>query len=154
MMQKSEKWCMHDQLKNMDAKEIELPSTIFVRDIETRVLQGIVLQSLAKIKGISLLEGNLLDTLLGRELERVKGIFVVQDQKKHSVDVRVEINVMYGVSIPEKSEEIQAKVSEEISLWTGLHVASVHVVFKDLLSIPKSETKEETKEEEALEEVF
>ena len=144
---------MHDQLKNMDAKEIELPNTIFVRDIETRVLQGIVLQSLAKIKGISLLEGNLLDTLLGRELERVKGIFVVQDQKKHSVDIRVEINVVYGVSIPEKSEEIQAKIAEQVSLWTGLHVASVHVVFKDLIPFAPEE-KQEAKEEETLEEVF
>ncbi len=130
---------MHDQLKNMDTKEIELPNTVFIRDIETRVLQGIVLQSLAKIQGISLLEGNLLDTLLGRELERVKGIFVIQDQKKQSVDIRVEINVMYGVSIPEKSEEIQEKVAEEVSLWSGLHVASVHVVFKDLIPIQKPE---------------
>ncbi len=139
---------MHDQLKNMDSKEIELPNTVFVRDIETRVLQGIVLQSLAKIQGVSLLEGNLFDTLLGREVERVKGIFVVQDQKKQSVDIRVEINIMYGVSIPEKSEEIQAKVAEEVSLWSGLHVASVHVVFKDLIAL---DYEQKQVKEEALE---
>ncbi|MBS0626027.1 MAG: Asp23/Gls24 family envelope stress response protein [Verrucomicrobia bacterium] len=127
---------MYDKLKNMDAREIELPETVFIRDIETRVFQAIALQCLAKIEGIGLLEGNLFDSLLGRELERVKGIHVEQDQKKHSVDIRVEINIQYGISIPEKAEEVQNKLVEDVSRWTGLHVASVHVIFKGLLPIP------------------
>ena len=94
---------MYDSLKNMDAREIELPDTMFIRDIETRVFQGIVVQALAKISGIGLLEGNLFDSLLGREIESVKGIHVEQDQKKHSVDIRVEINIVYGIAIPEKA---------------------------------------------------
>lgn len=134
---------MYDQLKNMDAREIELPETVFIRDIETRVFQAIALQCLAKIEGIGLLEGNLFDSLLGRELERVKGIHVEQDQKKQSVDLRVEINVIYGISIPEKAEEIQTKLAEEISHWTGLHVASVHVIFKDLISLEAAQSKAE-----------
>ncbi len=117
----------------MDSKEIELPETVFIRDIDTRVFQAIALQCLAKIEGISLLEGNFFDSLLGREVERVKGIHVLQDQKKHSVEVRVEIKILYGVNIPEKAEEIQEKLVEEISQWSGLHVSSVHVIFKDLI---------------------
>lgn len=134
---------MYDQLKNMDSREIELPDTVFIRDIETRVFQGIVLQSLAKIEGIGLLEGNLFDSLLGREIESVKGIYVEQDQKKHSVSIRVEINIVYGISIPEKSEEIQLHLVEQISKWTGLHVASVHVIFKDLIHLPSDSTAAE-----------
>lgn len=130
---------MYDQLKNMDTREIELPDTVFIRDIETRVFQGIVLQTLAKIEGIGLLEGNLIDSLLGRELERVKGIHVEQDQKEHSVDIRVEINVLYGISIPEKAEEVQTKLAEEVSRWTGLHVSTVHVIFKELIPLQASE---------------
>lgn len=124
---------MYDQLKNMDAREIEFPETVFIRDIDTRVFQAIALQCLAKIEGIGLLEGNLFDSLLGREVERVKGIHVLQDQKKHSVEIRVEINILYGVNIPEKAEEVQEKLVEEISKWSGLHVSSVHVIFKDLI---------------------
>lgn len=124
---------MYDQLKNMDSREIELPDTVFIRDIDTRVFQSMAIQCLAKIEGIGLLEGNLFDSLLGREVERVKGIHVVQDQKNHSVEMRVEINILYGVNIPEKAEEIQEKMVEEISKWTGLHVSSVHVIFKDLI---------------------
>lgn len=124
---------MFDSLKNMDAKEIELPETMFIRDIATRVFQGIIIQTLAKISGIGLLEGNLFDNLLGRDIESVKGVYVEQDAKKHSVDVRVEINIVYGISIPEKSEEIHSRLVEEISRWTGLHVASIHVIFKGLI---------------------
>lgn len=127
---------MYDQLKNMDVKEIELPETVFIRDIDTRVFQAIALQCLAKIEGIGLLEGNLFDSLLGREVERVKGIHVIQDQKKHSVEIRVEINVLYGVNIPAKAEELQEKLVEEISKWTALHVSLVHVIFKDLIPQP------------------
>lgn len=119
--------------EKLDTKELNLPDTVFIRDIETRVFQTIVLQCLAKIEGIALQEGNLLDSLLGREVERVKGIYVEQDQKQHSVAVRVEIKVAHGISIPEKAEELQKKIVEAISRWTGLHVASVHVIFKDLI---------------------
>ena len=126
---------MYDTLKNMDQREVKLPETVFVRDIETRVFQAIVVQCLSKIEGIGLLEGNFFDSLLGREVEHVKGIEVEQDQKKHSVNIRVEVNVLYGIAIPAKAEEIQSKLSEEISRWTGLHVSSVHVIFKDLIAI-------------------
>lgn len=125
---------MFDQLKNMDARELELPDTVFIRDIDTRVFQAIALQCLAKIEGIGLLEGNLFDSLLGREVERVKGIHIEQDLKNHSVEVKVEINIQYGVNIPEKAEEVQEKLVEELSKWTGLHVSSVHVIFKDLMA--------------------
>ncbi|HLB52888.1 MAG TPA: Asp23/Gls24 family envelope stress response protein [Chlamydiales bacterium] len=140
---------MYDQLKGVDAREIELPDTVFIRDIETRVFQGVVLQVLAKVEGIGLLEGNLFDSLLGREIESIRGIHVEQDQKKHSVSIRVEIKISHGVSIPEKSEEIQTRLVEEISKWTGLHVASVHVIFKDLLPHQKEEKEVVAQKNEA-----
>jgi len=125
---------MHNQLKKIDTKELELPDTVFVRDIETRVFQSIVLQCLNQIEGVALIQGSLFDNLLGRDpMERTGGIFVEQDQKNHAVQVKVEVNVAYGASIPEKAEEIQWKVAREISRLTGLHVGLVHVVFKNLI---------------------
>lgn len=140
---------MYDQLKNMDVREIELPETVFIRDIDTRVFQAIALQCLAKVEGIGLIEGNLFDSLLGREVERVKGIHVEQNQKNHSVDIKVEINVQYGVNIPEKAEEIQEKLVEEVSKLTALHVSSVHVIFKDLILQSPEKTSPSSEFEEA-----
>lgn len=123
-----------NEILTMDIKEIDLPETTYIRDIESRVFQGIVLQCLAKVEGIGLIEGTLFDSLLGRDVERIKGIHVEQDLKKHSVFIRVEVNVLYGVSIPEKAEEIQNKIIKEITTFTGLHVSSVHVIFKNLIT--------------------
>ncbi len=126
---------MYDKLKAMDTKELDLPETLFIRDIESKVFESIILQCLLKIEGIKVQEHNLLDSLLGREIvEKMKGIHVEQDQKKQSINIRVEVNIFYGVVIPEKAEEVQNKIVEEISLWTGLHVGSVHVIFKNLVT--------------------
>lgn len=125
---------MQNSLDHIDPKELELPDTVFVRDIESKVFQSIVLQALAQVEGVETLEGGLFDTLLGGGLDGVKGIHVDQDQKNHSVNVRVEINVAYGVCVPEKAEEVQTKILQEISRLTGLHVGVVHVVFKNLIS--------------------
>jgi uncharacterized alkaline shock family protein YloU len=128
---------MYNQLKKIDLKEVELPETVYVRDIETKVFQSIVVQCLLGIEGIAVVEGNLIDNLFGREpAERITGITVEQDQKHHSIQVKLEVNVAYGVSIPEKAEEIQTKVNQELSRLTGLHVSLVHVVFKNLITKP------------------
>lgn len=118
----------------VDTKEFEIPETVFIRDIEDKVFQSIILQCLAKIQGISLAEGNFIDHLLGRSAEGVKGITAEQDDKNQSVKAKVEVNIVFGLSIPEKAEEIQTKISEAITKLTGLHVASVHVVFKNVIS--------------------
>src|ERR1700730_3507039 len=93
-----------------DSKEFEVPETVFIRDIENKVFQSIVLQCLAQIEGINLVEGNFIDHLLGRSSEGVKGIYAEQDDKNQSVKVKVEVNVVFGLSIPQKAEEIQTKI--------------------------------------------
>jgi uncharacterized alkaline shock family protein YloU len=120
--------------KKVDTKEFELPETIFIRDIENKVFQSIVLQCLAQIDGISLVEGNFIDHLLGRGAEGVKGISAEQDDKHQSVNIKVEVNIFFGLVIPQKAEEIQTKITEDITKLTGLHVSSVHVVFKNVIS--------------------
>jgi len=142
---------MNEKLTQVDTKEIELADTLFVRDIETRVFQTIALQTLSEIEGIAMLEGNIIDSFLGRDgPDRIKGIAVDQDLKKHSVKLKIEVNVEYGLPLPAKAEEIQTKISHEISRLTGLHVSTIHVVFKNLI-IPKPEGMEE--EEQPLLEV-
>ena len=116
-------------------KELELPETRFVRDIENRVLQGIVLQCLAEVEGITPIEGSFIQSLLSRATpsESIAGILAEQDSKTHAVRVKVEVNVCYGYSIPEIAEKIQVTVSEAITRFTGLHVGTVHVIFKELV---------------------
>ncbi len=121
-------------------EEFELPETLFIRDIENKVFQTIVLQCLAKIKGISLLEGNFIDSILGREnVEGIIGIHAEQNSSNNCVTVKVEVNINYGIPIPEKANEIQTKISEEITKLTGLHVSSVHVVIKNVILLTEQQ---------------
>jgi uncharacterized alkaline shock family protein YloU len=117
--------------KNIDVKEIELPNTDFIFDIETKVLQGICYQCIKHIEGLHPLEAGLIDNLLGHE--QLKGIYVQQDSKQHAVLIKLEVGVTYGVCLPSKAEALQTIVVKEISELTGLHVGSVHVVFKNLV---------------------
>ncbi len=50
----------------------------------------------------------------------LKELSAEQDSKRQSVDIKLEIDVCYGIRIPEKAEEIQHKVSEDITRFTGI----------------------------------
>ena len=122
-----------ETLTKIDAKELEFPDTLLVSDIENRVFQSIALQVLSRVEGISLIEGNFIDHLLGRDtIERVRGIHVEQDQKKSTVNLKIELNVKYGVIIPVKAEEIQIALLEQVSRLTALHVGTIHLVFRNI----------------------
>lgn len=118
----------------VDTKEFELPETLYVRDVENKVFQGIIFQCLSRIDGIGLVEGNFIDNIFGRNpVENLKGINIEQDNRNHSVGVKIDVNICYGYSIPEKADEIQSLCAEEITKLTGLHVSYVHVVFKNVV---------------------
>ncbi|HAZ15089.1 MAG: hypothetical protein A2Y28_00815 [Chlamydiae bacterium GWC2_50_10] len=142
---------MAGKLGKMDTKEFELPETTFIRDIENRVFQSLVVQCLSRIEGVALCGGNIFDLLLGRDhSESVKGIHVTQDEKNRSVNLRVEVNVAYDINIPAKAEEIQIKIAQDISRLTALRVGSVHVIFKDLISKESlAEGRKEKKQDDA-----
>lgn len=131
----------------IDAKELEFPDTMFVSDIENRVFQSIALQVLSRIDGISLLEGNFIDHILCRDtIERVRGIHVEQDQKQSTINLKIELNVRYGVVIPAKAEEIQLALLEELSRLTALHVGVIHLVFRNIDH--QDQEKQQTKKED------
>lgn len=132
---------MENQFNHLDRSEIHFPETVFVHDIDSRVFQAIALQCILRTEGLAPLEANLLDSFLGRDgSDRFKGVYVEQNDKQQSVDVTVEVNVAYGIHIPEKSAEIQERIAHEITQLTGLHVGSVHVIFKNLFH-PKPQEK-------------
>jgi uncharacterized alkaline shock family protein YloU len=125
------------------AKEVELSETTFTQDIDIKIFQTIILQTLSEIQGITLLEGGFFDGLLRRG-ENIKGITIEQDPEQHSINIRVELNVFYGVSIPEKAEEIHRNLAKELTKLTGLHIKNVHIVFKGLV-VPQDKEELEVK---------
>jgi uncharacterized alkaline shock family protein YloU len=119
--------------------ETSSTDTIFIKDIDSRVFQAITIKCLSGIEGIALIEGNFIDHLLGREGLGAKGITVEQDPKNQSISIKVELNIAYGISIPEKAEEIQNKLIDQIVRFTGHTVSVVHVIFKSMITDHLSE---------------
>jgi len=132
--------------KDWESKEeYELPETVFVRDIEDHVFKTIVMNCLRKLEGVTLDGGGFFDNLFGRDtVDGVKGVSVTQSSDSPSVSLKVEVKIEYGYSIPEKSEEVQAAIAEEITEYTGLHVSEVHVVVKRVY-VPR-EAEQESEE--------
>lgn len=125
---------LQSEKSRLDPKEFNLPETSFISDIDPKVFQSIVLQCLSEIDGVSLVEGNFISSLLGRGGPEVAaGIESEKDSTSQSVNIKIEVNISYGIPIPQKAEEIQSKVAEQITALTGLHVASVHVIFRNIL---------------------
>lgn len=131
-----------DPVSKIRQKEPELPDTTYSSDIENKVFQGIILNTLSTIEGVHLIDDSFLHSLIGK-VDKIKGIHVDQDPANHSVKLQVEINVQYGISIPEKAEEIQNNISREVTKMTGVHVSEIHVIFRELVT-PESQNEKAT----------
>lgn len=122
-----------EELGEMDPKELHLPETTMVHDIETKFFQSITIQTIKKIEGVEVVGNSpLINNILGND-DKIYGVFIEQDQKKHEVSIKVEVNIRYGMSIPEKAEQIQMQVIKDISSLTGVHVSMMHVIFKNII---------------------
>lgn len=99
----------------LDTKEFELPDTLYIRDIETGVFRSIAEQSLQNVEGIAL-----------------EHLHVDVDPKGQTISLKIVLSVLFGVPIPQKAEEIQSLLAEQMTKLTGLHVASIHLVFKNI----------------------
>ena len=118
--------------RRLSQGELELPETLYVRDVEDRVFQAIVLRCVSEIRGVELVQGGFFKNFWGREAFD-SGVRIKQEHRNRSVSVRMQVNIAYGFPIPEKAEEIQTAVSEAITRLTGLHVSRIHVLFRGLI---------------------
>ena len=118
-----------EEKKVVDTKELEAAETVYIRDIENRVFQTIVLQTLSKIEGINLLEGNFLDSILKKTTQDyLKGIQAEQNSKNNMLHINKEkLLVVDGLSdfivvdsgdvlliLPRKKEQDVKKILNEV----------------------------------------
>jgi len=114
--------------------EEKIQSPHYIQDIESKVFQAITYQVLKEIASIELVEGSILDSFLGVEgAEKIKAIHVELDETNPFVSFKIDLNILYGVSIPEKSEEIQNKVKVKVEELTGYQIGFIHLVFKNIV---------------------
>ena len=114
---------MADNRKVVKIKEDNL-GEVHVADEVVAIIAGL---AATEVEGVASMAGNITNELVSKlgMKNLSKGVKVEVAEK--TVSVEVALNISYGYSIPEVSENLQEKVKSAIETMTGLSVAIVNV---------------------------
>ena len=95
--------------------------------IASDVVAAIAALAATEIDGVYSMAGNITNELIGNlgMKNLSKGVKILMEGGIVRVDMMVVVN--YGYSIPEVSEQVQERVSQQIENMTGLSVSEVNV---------------------------
>lgn len=95
--------------------------------IASDVVAAIAALAATDIDGVYSMAGNITNELIGKlgMKNLSKGVKILMEGGIVRVDMMVVVN--YGYSIPEVSEQVQERVSQQIENMTGLSVSEVNV---------------------------
>ena len=95
--------------------------------IASDVVAAIAALAATEIDGVYSMAGNITNELIGKLGMKTlsKGVKILMEGGIVRVDMMVVVN--YGYSIPEVSEQVQERVSQQIENMTGLSVSEVNV---------------------------
>ena len=95
--------------------------------IASDVVAAIAALAATEIDGVYSMAGNITNELIGKlgMKNLSKGVKILMEGGIVRVDMMVVVN--YGYSIPEVSEQVQDRVSQQIENMTGLSVSEVNV---------------------------
>ena len=95
--------------------------------IAADVVAAIAALAATEIDGVYSMAGNITNELIGKlgMKNLSKGVKILMEGGIVRVDMMVVVN--YGYSIPEISEQVQERVSQQIENMTGLSVSEVNV---------------------------
>lgn len=95
--------------------------------IASDVVAAIAALAATEIDGVYSMAGNITNELIGKlgMKNLSKGVKILMEGGVVRVDMMVVVN--YGYSIPEVSEQVQERVSQQIENMTGLSVSEVNV---------------------------
>ncbi len=95
--------------------------------IASDVVAAIAALAATEIDGVYSMAGNITNELIGKlgMKNLSKGVKILMEGGIVRVDMMVVVN--YGYSIPEISEQVQERVSQQIENMTGLSVSEVNV---------------------------
>lgn len=98
-------------------------------DISPDVLFGIAQLALDQVEGMRAVAPPVRvgEFLTGR---RAKGIRI--ERNEDSIDIELNVTVLYGLRIPKVAVEVQSAVREAVASMTGLTVRSVRVNIEDV----------------------
>ena len=113
--------------------------------ISREAIACIIRRAACSVEGVTRLTGNsLVDNIAEfvgsrKVLDRAMQIQITPEE----ITIDLSINIRYGVSLPETAAAVQRAVSGQLTEMTGLKVAQVNVVIREMEDISEEEDTEE-----------
>lgn len=115
---------------NWSSKEVSSIGNVMIADDVIATVAGL---AATEVEGVSAMQGNLTNELVGRlgMKNLTKGVRI--ELEKNSVSVDLSVQMRYGYSIPKTCKAIQERVKNAIENMVGLSVSvvNVHIVGVD-----------------------
>ncbi len=102
--------------------------------IADEVVASIAGLAAAEVEGVDSLAGNMSKEIAGKLGMKNTSRGVRVDVTDKNVSVSVSLNLKYGYSIPDISEQVQNKVKSAIENMTGLNVTVVNIKIAGIIS--------------------
>ena len=102
--------------------------------IHGNVISSIVRKIACSVEGVSKISGSSFVDNIAEMVgsKKMHDRSIVVEMGDSSVSVEVSISLVYGVSLPEVAEKVQKAVADEIIRLTGLKVAKVNIVIREI----------------------
>lgn len=115
--------------------------TIGSIEISSEVIAAIAAQAARKIDGITVVESSFkLSEIFGSKETVNRGVAVRTDEESGHVNINVDVNVTYGITIYDAVTDLQLLIKEEVESLTGsMNVDRVNVRVKQLIMPPEEE---------------
>jgi len=103
--------------------------------ISSDVIASIAAQAASKVEGVTVVASSFnLGEIFGSRDAARRGVAVKTDQESGHVEINVDVNVVYGVTIYDAAHDLQRLIKEEVEALTGsMNVDHVNVRVKNLV---------------------
>ena len=102
--------------------------------IHESVITSIVRKVASETEGVSRISGNTLVDNIAEIMgsKRIQDRAITVQMGKSSVAVEVSVNLYFGYKLPEVAGALQSAIEEEIKKLTGLQVANVDIIIREI----------------------
>lgn len=103
-------------------------------EISSDVIAAIAAQAARKIDGVEVVSSSFELTNIFGGKKAGKGVAVKTDEESGHVEINVDVNVRYGITIYDAAHDLQILIKEEVEALTGsMNVDKIHVRVKSLI---------------------
>ena len=112
-------------------------------EISSEVIAAIAEQAARKVEGVEVVSSSFELTGIFGGKKSGKGVAVKTDVESGHVEINVDVNVKYGVTIYEAAHDLQILIKEEVEALTGsMNVDKINVRVKHLI-MPEDKSERE-----------